>query len=113
MVAEGKTHTCIKCGAFLKLAKNKGKGGAGTGSWVTIAAIDHAKDKHPETIGAEYIEAADKLKVVLLLLCGYCALFVQTPTPHVAQPFYAGIQGTSPRKHHEVEREPGQGLQQR
>ena len=53
MVAEGKTHTCIKCGVFLKLAKNKGKGGTGTGSWVTSAAIDHAKDKQPETIGAE------------------------------------------------------------
>ena len=75
MAAEGKTHTRIKCGVFLKLAKNKGKGGAGTGSWVTSAAIDHAKDKQPETIGAEYIEAAAKLQVVLLLFCG-CVLFV-------------------------------------
>ena len=75
MVAEGKTHTCTLCGVFFKLAKNKGKGGTGTGSWVTSAAIDHAKDKHPETIGAEYIEAAAKLQVVLVLFCG-CVLFV-------------------------------------
>ena len=112
-VAEGKTRTCTKFGVFFMLAKNKGKRGAGTGSWVTIAAIDHAKDVYPETISAEYIEAAEKLKVRLLLFCVCCVLLVLTPTPRLAQPFYAGIQATSPRKHNEVKREQDQRLQRR
>ena len=60
-------------------------------------------------------ELSAKPQVFLLLFCGCVLLYYVffTPTPHVAQPFYAGIQATSPRKHNAVQREPGQGLQRR